>query len=157
MAEPVVPVDLAAAIWVDLDVNLDQENTVMKTMQARFIVIAAIFCLTQSAFAQKDLPADDASTAAFVELCKNPDDQEGRSFCFGFGEGVYQTYLANRSPNTKVTICFADKNETRNQILQKFLSWNKANPQFNQERAAKTLMRFFAQSYPCKQAIRMWS
>jgi len=150
MAEQLVLVDLVAAIWADLDVNLDQENTVMKTLPATFIVITAIFCLSQSAFAQKDLPADDASTAAFVELCQNPDDQEGRSFCFGFGEGVYQTYLANRRPNTKLTICFADKNETRNEILQKFLSWNKVNPQFNQERAAKTLMRFFSLSYPCK-------
>ena len=150
MAEQVVPVDLAAATWVDLDVNLDQENAVMKTIQVRFIVSIAIFCLTQTAFAQKDLPVDDASTAAFVELCKNPNDQAGRSFCFGFGEGVYQTYLANSRPNTKLMICFADKNETRNEILQKFLAWNKVNPQFNQERAAKTLMRFFTQNYPCK-------
>ena len=122
----------------------------MKTLPTILTLIVSIFYFSQSVYAQKDLPVDDASTAAFVELCKNPNDEQGRSFCFGFGEGVYQAYLVNRSPNAKLAICFVNKNETRNEILQKFLSWNMANPQFNQERAAKTLMRFFTQNYPCK-------
>ena len=122
----------------------------MKRLPAILALITSIACFSQSAYAQKDLPVDDASTAAFVELCKNPNDEQGRIFCFGFGEGVYQSYLANRNPNTKRSICFASKSETRNEILQTFLVWNAANPQFNQESAAKTLMRFFMQSYPCK-------
>lgn len=122
----------------------------MKTLPTILTLIVSIFYFSQNVYAQKDLPVDDASTAAFVELCKNPNDEQGRSFCFGFGEGVYQAYLVNRSPNAKLAICFVNKNETRNEILQKFLSWNMANPQFNQERAAKTLMRFFTQNYPCK-------
>lgn len=126
----------------------------MKTLPATFLLIASILFFTPAAFAQKDLPADAASTAAFVELCKNPDDVEGRSFCFGFGEGVYQQYLASRTPNTQPFICFASKTETRNQVLQKFLAWTNANPQFNKEKAAKSLMRFFTQNYPCKQTIK---
>ena len=122
----------------------------MKILPALVALITSITCFSHTAYAQKDLPADDASTAAFVELCKNPNDEEGRIFCFGFGEGVYQSYLANRSPNAKRSICFLNKSETRNEILQKFLAWNAANPQFNQESAAKTLMRFFTQNYPCK-------
>jgi hypothetical protein len=122
----------------------------MKIFPATFILITAILAFAPSTFAQKDLPVDDASTAAFVELCKNPADEQGRSFCFGFGEGVYQGYLANRPPNAKPTICFADKNETRNEVLQQYLAWSKANPQFNQEAAAKSLMRFFTNHYPCK-------
>ena len=122
----------------------------MKTFIATFVLIASILSFAPSAFAQKDLPADDASTAAFVELCKNPDDEQGRSFCFGFGEGVYQGYLANRRPDAKPAICFVNKSETRNEVLQKFLAWTKTNPQFNKEKAAKTLMRFFTDNYPCK-------
>ena len=106
--------------------------------------------MNESAFAQKDFPVNDASTAALVSLCKNPDDQAGRNFCFGFGEGVYQSYLARQNPNKKPAICFPEQGDTREEILQRFLVWNKANPQFNQERAAKTLVRFFATSYPCK-------
>jgi len=113
-----------------------------------FIAFFAIF--QQTVFAQANMPANDASTAALVELCKNRQDQDAQNFCFGFGEGVYQAYLANRSPNTKPAICFSQQGSTREMILQEFLKWNRANPQFNQERAAKTLIRFFVQSYPCK-------
>lgn len=122
----------------------------MKTLSASFILIASILSGASGAYAQKNLPADDASTAAFVELCKNPDDEQGRSFCFGFGEGVYQGYLANRPKGAQPTICFVNKNETRSEILQKYLMWVKANPQFNKDNAAKTLMRFFSTNYPCK-------
>ena len=142
--------DLAAAIWVALDVNLYIEKRIMKTLAVTFVFIASTLSFAPSVSAQKDLPADDASTAAFVELCKNPNDDQGRSFCFGFGEGVYQGYLSNRPLDVKSAICFADKSETRNVILQKFLAWTKENPQFNQDRAAKTLMRFFIDMYPCK-------
>ncbi len=122
----------------------------MKTFTASFVLIASIFSFAPSVFAQKDLPVDDASTAAFIELCKNPDDEQGRSFCFGFGEGVYQGYMANLRPDAKPAICFVDKSETRNQVLQKFLVWASKNPQLNQEKAAKTLMRFFTNNYRCK-------
>ena len=48
----------------------------MKTFTAILVLIAAIFSFAPSVFAQKDLPVDDASTAAFIELCKNPDDEQ---------------------------------------------------------------------------------
>ena len=138
------------ATWAALDVNLYLEKRIMKTFTATFMLTASILSFAPSVFAQKDLPVDDASTAAFIELCKNPDDEQGRSFCFGFGEGVYQGYLANLRTDTKSAICFVNKSETRNEVLQKFLMWTKANPQFNKEKAAKTLMRFFTVHYPCK-------
>jgi len=122
----------------------------MKMLRASSFLIAFIFCVSGNAFAQRDLPVNDASTAAFIELCKNPDDPEGRSFCFGFGEGVYQAYLSGRSANTKPSICFLEENGTREEILKKFLSWSAKNPQFNKEKAAKTLMRFFTANYACK-------
>ncbi len=115
------------------------------------LFLACFAICQQATFAQPNMPANDASTAALVELCKNQQDQDAQNFCFGFGEGVYQAYLANRSPNAKPAICFSQQGSTREMILQEFLKWNRANPQFNQERAAKTLMRFFVYSYPCKQ------
>ena len=143
-------VDLVVVIWAVLDVNLYFEKRIMKKFTTTFILIASILAITPSVYAQKDLPSDDASTAAFTELCKNTGDVQGRSFCFGFGEGVYQGYLANLRPDAKPAICFVDKNETRDEVLQKFLAWSKSNPQFNKEKAAKTLMRFFTNNYPCK-------
>lgn len=122
----------------------------MNTLKELILLVACLAIFQQTVFAQANMPANDASTAALVELCKNQQDQDAQNFCFGFGEGVYQAYLANRSPNAKPAICFSQQGGTREMILQEFLKWNRANPQFNQERAAKTLIRFFMHSYPCK-------
>ena len=122
----------------------------MNTLKKISLFVAGFCFCQQLVLAQPNMPANDASTAALVELCQNQQDQDAQNFCFGFGEGVYQAYLANRSPNAKPAICFSKQGGTREMILQEFLKWNRANPQFNQERAAKTLIRFFMHSYPCK-------
>jgi hypothetical protein len=115
------------------------------------ILIAGIALLFQSnAFSQTNMPKNDASTAALVALCKNLNDVDAQNFCFGFGEGVYQAYLTNRNPKMKSGICFESTIGTREAILEEFLAWSQANPRFNQERAAKTLVRFFEARYPCK-------
>jgi Rap1a immunity proteins len=142
-------VDLVAAIWVDLDVNYLKAFN-MNTLKKIVLFVACLCCYQQSVVAQANMPANDASTAALVELCKNRNDQDAQNFCFGFGEGVFQAYLANQPTNAKPSVCFPQQGGSREAILQEFLRWNRANPQFNSERAAKTLVRFFEQSYPCK-------
>jgi len=122
----------------------------MKLFRTIPLVISAFLLLQVNAFAQTDLPKNDASTGALVDLCKNPNDADAQNFCFGFGEGVYQTYLANRNAKQRPSICFSAEAGTREVILQEFLAWNQNNPQFNRERAAKTLVRFFEAKYPCK-------
>ena len=122
----------------------------MNKLISFFYLVGCLSLMNHSAIAQNAMPANDASTAALVELCKNQNDLDAQNFCFGFGEGVYQAYLANRSPSAKPTVCFPQQGGSRELILQEFLKWNRANPQFNQERAAKTLIRFFTQSYACK-------
>ena len=122
----------------------------MKLFHSTLLAIGATFLLQSKVFAQTNLPKNDSSTAALVYLCKNLDDIDGQNFCFGFGEGVYQSYLASRNPKLKPSICFLSNADSREVILQEFLVWNQANPQFNQDRAAKTLVRFFEAKYPCK-------
>ncbi len=122
----------------------------MRLFKTTLCLLGAILLMQSNAFSQTNLPKGDASTAALVDLCKNLDDLDGQNFCFGFGEGVYQAYLGSRNPKLKPSICFSSNSNTREAILQEFLVWNQANPQFNQERAAKTLVRFFEAKYPCK-------
>ena len=122
----------------------------MKLFRFTLCVVGAMMLMQPSAFSQTNLPKGDASTAALVDLCKNLDDMDGQNFCFGFGEGVYQAYLANRHPKMKSKICFSGNAGTREDILREFLNWTQSNPQFNQERAAKTLVRFFEAQYSCK-------
>jgi len=123
----------------------------MNTLKKILLIAACSGFYQGLALAQANMPANDASTAALVELCKNSIDQDAQNFCFGFGEGVFQAYLASRPANAKPSICFPQQGGSREVILQEFLKWSRLNPQFNQERAAKTLVRFFSQSYPCKQ------
>lgn len=122
----------------------------MKLFRKIPLVISAILLLQVNAFAQTNLPKNDASTAALIELCKKSNDVDAQNFCFGFGEGVYQAYLAKLNSKQKPSICFSSEAGTREVILQEFLVWSQNNPQFNQERAAKTLIRFFETKYPCK-------
>ena len=121
----------------------------MKTMKI-LLGLAFGYLAIIPAISYGQVKPHDASTAAMVELCKARNDIDAQNFCFGFGEGVYQAYLASRPAGAKPSICFASSNHTREQVLEDFLKWNQQNPQFNQEQAAKTLVRFFKQRYPCK-------
>jgi hypothetical protein len=98
--------------------------------------------------AQTPLPNSDASTAAFVALCQNRADVEAQNFCFGFGEGVYQSFVMQRSPNAKSAVCIP-KGVSRDAVLSDFLVWTQARPQYNGDYAAKTIIRFLTSRYPC--------
>ena len=104
--------------------------------------------ITTGVLAQTPLPNSDASTAAFVALCQNRADVEAQNFCFGFGEGVYQSFVMQRSPNAKPTIC-VPKGMSRDTVLSEFLVWTQARPQYNGDYAAKTIIRFLTSRYPC--------
>jgi hypothetical protein len=104
--------------------------------------------ISTGVFAQTPLPNSDASTAAFVALCQNRADVEAQNFCFGFGEGVYQSFVMQRSPNAKPTIC-VPKGMSRDTVLSEFLVWTQARPQYNGDYAAKTIIRFLSSRYPC--------
>jgi hypothetical protein len=98
--------------------------------------------------AQTPLPNSDASTAAFVALCQNRADVEAQNFCFGFGEGVYQSFVMQRSPNAKSAVCIP-KGVSRDAVLSDLLVWTQARPQYNGDYAAKTIIRFLTSRYPC--------
>lgn len=117
-------------------------------LQRATVLIAASGAIATGALAQTPLPNSDASTAAFVALCQNRADVEAQNFCFGFGEGVYQSFVMQRSPNAKPTIC-VPKGISRDTVLSDFLVWTQARPQYNGDYAAKTIIRFLGSRYPC--------
>ncbi len=117
-------------------------------LQRATVLFAASGVIATGALAQTPLPNSDASTAAFVALCQNRADVEAQNFCFGFGEGVYQSFVMQRSPNAKPTIC-VPKGMSRDTVLFDFLVWTQARPQYNGDYAAKTIIRFLGSRYPC--------
>jgi hypothetical protein len=128
-------------------------NTLHFSQYLRRVImfIVATGVISTGALAQTPLPNSDASTAAFVALCQNRADVEAQNFCFGFGEGVYQSFVMQRSPNAKPTIC-VPKGMSRDTVLSEFLVWTKARPQYNGDYAAKTIIRFLSSRYPCAKA-----
>jgi len=112
------------------------------------LLFVASGTIATGVLAQTPLPNSDASTAAFVALCQNRADIEAQNFCFGFGEGVYQSFVMQRSPNAKPIIC-VPKGMSRDAVLSDFLVWTQARSQYNAEYAAKTIIRFLSSRYPC--------
>jgi len=97
------------------------------------------------------IPKPDVSTEAMVALCKNKADQLGQTFCFGFGEGVYQTALLGNAQQKPIICIPADgPGTTRDQVLAEFLAWVDARPQLNKDPAAATVMKFLPVRFPCK-------
>jgi hypothetical protein len=117
-------------------------------LRRAILLFVASGAITTGVLAQTPLPNSDASTAAFVALCQNRADVEAQNFCFGFGEGVYQSFVMQRSPNAKPTIC-VPKGMSRDTVLSEFLVWTQARPQYNGDYAAKTIIRFLGSRYPC--------
>ncbi len=117
-------------------------------LQRATALIVASGAIATGSLAQTPLPNSDASTAAFVALCQNRADVEAQNFCFGFGEGVYQSFMMQRSPNAKPTIC-VPKGMSRDTVLSDFLVWTQARLQYNGDYAAKTIIRFLSSRYPC--------
>jgi hypothetical protein len=119
-----------------------------QSLRRATLLFVATGAITTGVLAQTPLPNSDASTAAFVALCQNRADVEAQNFCFGFGEGVYQSFVMQRSPNAKPTICIP-KGMSRDTVLSEFLVWTQARPQYNGDYAAKTIIRFLSSRYPC--------
>jgi hypothetical protein len=119
-----------------------------KQLQRTALGLLASGLISTAALAQTPLPNSDASTAAFVALCQNRADVDAQNFCFGFGEGVYQSFIVQRGPKAKPSICLP-KGVSRDAVLVEFLLWTQAHPQYSADYAAKTILRFLGGRYPC--------
>jgi hypothetical protein len=119
-----------------------------QSLRRAALLFTATGAISTGVIAQTPLPNSDASTAAFVALCQNRADVEAQNFCFGFGEGVYQSFVMQRGPNAKPTIC-VPKGMSRDTVLSEFLGWTQARPQYNGDYAAKTIIHFLSSRYPC--------
>jgi hypothetical protein len=124
-------------------------------MIKKLFVTAVLALLPLSAtFAQsnaaQNLPRADVSTEAMVALCQSRTDLEAQTFCYGFGEGVYQTYELNLDPKAPKTVCLPTVGVARDVVLAEFIQWALANPQYNKDKAAATVIRYLPIKFPCK-------
>jgi hypothetical protein len=97
----------------------------------------------------QNVPTSGVTTEAMIELCKSRTDIEAQTFCYGFGEGVYQGYLLGRNTKEAPTICLPPQGVSRDAVLAEFIKWAMERPQYNQDKAAVTIMRFLPIRFPC--------
>jgi hypothetical protein len=121
-------------------------------MMKKLIALTALVLFPAVQAFAEEVPRADISTEAMVNLCQDKTDMIGQTFCFGFGEGVYQGSLVSRDPKTAPTVCVPEGGlkDTREQVLAEFLIWARANPQYNKEYAASTVLRYLPIRFPCK-------
>jgi hypothetical protein len=112
---------------------------------------ACIALLSATATALAQAPRASTTTQDFVAMCSKTTDVAAQNFCHGFGQGVYETYLITRHPKkAPAFICAAESKNTRQDYINGFVKWSAANPKFNQMSAADTILRYLAETLPCK-------
>jgi len=135
---------------IDLYTALLRKTMIKKTLAMTVLTLSPLLmALPQSAAAQ-NLPRADASTEVMVALCQSRTDLEAQTFCYGFGEGVYQTYELHLDPKAPKTVCLPTSGVTRDVVLAEFIQWALANPQYNKDKAAATVIRYLPIRFPCK-------
>jgi len=114
--------------------------------------LAAAALLSPAALAMDSNRFELKSAADLVELCSVPaDDPLGPNavgFCHGYLSGAYQYYDATE-PATNRFVCSPNPTPTRAKVMDGFVAWAKAHPQYMKERAADTLFRYLVEAYPC--------
>ena len=95
------------------------------------------------------------SGADVVALCATPASDPlytaAVHMCHGFGAGIYQTMTAlMRHDKIASVVCPPNPVPTRNETVERFVSWAKRNPQQLPQPAAETVARFFMSEFPCQ-------
>lgn len=115
----------------------------------KILILASAAAVTVSAYAAPSPTQKFISTEQIVTMCKNKGSAQDQGYCSGFGQGVYDGYLMMVNPKKGQTICIPQDAKDPN-IVDTFIKWTEANPQFNNKPAAQAVLNFLDQRYPCK-------
>ena len=149
----VVAASVAVTLVVDLDANRPPRPTsfiYLDTDMIKKLLATALFMALPFATSAQSTPPSNVSLGAMINLCQSRTDLEAQTFCYGFGEGVYQGSELTKDPKAPKTVCLPAGGVARDEVLAEFIRWAIANPQFHQEKAAASILRFLPIRFPCK-------
>jgi hypothetical protein len=144
---------VAAILVVDLDANCPPRPTsfiFLDTVMIKKLLATALFLALPFASGAQSAPPSDVSLGAMINLCQSRTDLEAQTFCYGFGEGVYQGSELVKDPKAPKTVCLPPGGVARDEVLAQFIRWAIDNPQFHQEKAAASILRYLPIRFPCK-------
>ena len=119
----------------------------------RFLVVAAFVALAGSAVAAEDAHFQLRNANDLVKAC-NPSATDASAtasvaFCHGFLAGAYRYYAATTSA-AESFVCAPNPTPSRAKVMDDFVAWAKAHPQYGEEAAVDVLFRYLGETYPCK-------
>jgi hypothetical protein len=117
------------------------------------LVAAILFPGFAGAASEKDFEVQ--TTENLINLCTAaPDDplyHQAVNFCHGFLVGAYRYYeAAGSGPAGLKLVCLPDPPPSRNNMIDMFIEWAKAHPQYLKENPVETEFRFLMEKWPCK-------
>jgi hypothetical protein len=120
-------------------------------MKFKFVAAGSCLLLSATTSVIAEVPKASTTTQEYVAMCSKKGDIAAQNFCHGFGQGVYETYLVTRHPKkAPAFICAENSKNTRQDYIDGFVKWSASDPKFNQMSAADTILRYLAETAPCK-------
>ncbi len=118
-----------------------------------FLLLAFLVPGIAGAVEKEDFKVDN--TQDFVDLCVVPTEHPyyvaAVHFVHGYLVGAYGYYEAQTAgPKGDKFVCLPENMPSRNEVVDMFLKWAKAHPEYMKERAVNTIFRFLAETWPCK-------
>lgn len=126
----------------------------IKTIVAGLMLAAGFGSAPAGAVTVKDFVIDEAKDLA--ALCATPATDAAHvaalQFCYGYMQGAYDYYLAERKgPDAEFFVCLPKPEPSREEVGRLFLVWLKAHPEHNMDEAVEALFQFGAEKWPCPQ------
>jgi hypothetical protein len=122
-----------------------------KTSSLLFVLV---FLLPVIAGAVNEKDFEVQATENMINLCTaSPDDplyHQAINFCHGYLVGAYHYYEATaKGPAGIQLVCAPDPRPSRNAMIDMFIDWAKAHPQYRGEPPVETEFRFLMEKWPC--------
>jgi Rap1a immunity proteins len=109
---------------------------------------ALLFPVAASAVTEGDFQVKD--TQSLINLCTAPPNDplygEAINFCHGYLVGAVHYDWTTSAP----LFCPPDPAPSRNDAIERFITWAKARPQYMKEVPVETEFRFLTETWPCK-------
>ena len=117
-----------------------------------------LICLLIPGIATSAVTAEDfkvKTTKNLINLCTastdDPHYKEAIHFCHGYLIGAYYYYAAQyEEDSANQLVCFPEPTPTRNEAIEKVVSWAQQHPEFMNELPVDTEFRALTDLWPCK-------
>ncbi len=118
------------------------------------IMLLGLFVAPLAAQAVEEIDFEVRTTQNLLNLCSASQDDilyaEAINFCHGYLVGAYHYHEVSRiGPNADSEICVPVPAPSRNETVDLFIEWVKANPQHHNELPVEAQFRFLHETWLC--------